>query len=73
MFTGLSAPTKCEVDEVDAGGVDDGEGLGTTLGRRAYVGRMVAELEDVASVPERGLFEVRTIPLLCFLTCQNNV
>lgn len=73
VYTGLSAPAIYEVNEVDAVGVDDGERPGATLERRTYIGRMVAELEDVTGVPESGFFKVRTIPLLRPVTCQDNV
>lgn len=64
MVTGLSTPTECEVDEMDSVRVNDGEGLGATLGVRAWVSRVVTKLEDVAGFPERGFFEVCPVPLL---------
>jgi len=73
VFTGLSAPAICKVDKVDAVGVDDGECLGATLGRRAYIGRVVAKLEDMTGFLERGFLKVQTIPLLCFPTRQEHV
>lgn len=71
MATGLSAPTICEVDEVNSIGVDNREGPGAALGVCTRIGRMMAKLEEVTRFPERGFHEVQAIPLLYLLACQN--
>ena len=53
MFTGLSAPTICEIDEMNAVGVDDSKSLSAVLWVRAHIGRVVAKLEGVTCLPER--------------------
>ena len=72
MLTDLSASTECEVDKVDSAGMNDGKGLGTALGIRTCVGRVMAELEDMARLLERRLLEERPVPFLCLLTSQNH-
>ena len=64
IVTGLCTPTEREVDEMDSVCMNDGEGLGTTLGVCTRFGRVVAKLEDITRVPERGFFKVRPVPLL---------
>jgi hypothetical protein len=67
----LVAPTVCKVDEVNSVGVNNREGLGAALGFCTQFGRVMTELEEVTRIPERGFFEVRAVPLLYLLTCQD--
>jgi hypothetical protein len=58
MVTGLSALAKCEVDKMDSIYMDNGKGFGATLGIRAWIGRVMAKLEEEACFPERGCLKV---------------
>ena len=49
-----------DVDEVDAVGVEDGEGLGAAVGAR--LADWVSELQHDAEVAECGLLEVVALP-----------
>lgn len=49
---------------VDSVRVDDRKGLGATLGIRTLFAGVMAKLEEVTRLPERGSLKVRPIPLL---------
>lgn len=64
VVLGLGTFTKCKINKVDAIGVDDSEHLGTVARVRTHFGRVVAKLEEVTGIPERGFLKIRTVPLL---------
>ena len=52
MMTYLGAAAECEINDVDTVGVDDGKRSSATLRIRAWKHRMVAKVEDMASIPK---------------------
>jgi len=58
MITSRGATTVCKVDKVNSVGVNDGKGLGATLRVCAWFDGVVAKLEEVTCLPERGFLEV---------------
>lgn len=71
MFTSLAASTVCEVHEVDPIDVDNGKGLGASLGVRTLFGRVVTKLENVTGFPKRGSLKIKPSPFLCPQMRQN--
>ena len=65
MMADLGATTECEIDDVDAVGVDDGKWSSATLRIRARKSRVVAKVEDIASIPKRRPLEISSVPFLC--------
>ena len=53
MMTNLGATAECEINDVNAIGVDDSERPSTTLRTCAWKCRIVAKVEDIASIPKR--------------------
>ena len=53
ILAGLGTHAVCEINEVDAVGVNDGECSGAVLGARTCVGRMVTKLEKVTGFSKR--------------------
>ena len=53
MMADLGAAAECGINNVNAIGMDDGEWLSTALRTCAWKCRIVAKVEDIASIPKR--------------------
>ena len=70
MMANLGATTECEIDDVNAIGVDDGKWTSATLRICARKRRVVAKVEDIASIPKRQPLEISSVPFLCLQARQ---